>query len=445
MAGSRERPVSEATMRRLELATGGVAGAGVAEMSARLPWFSRLTADQRAGVLMVTQLGAANFVTWLRDPEATPRLTAEAFRSAPPDLARRMTLRQTVELVRIATEVFEDRIPALAGNRTERAALVAAVLRFGREVAFAAATVYASAAESRGAWDARLEALVVDAVVRGDRDSDGALLSRASALGWDPAVRAVALVGDPPTEGDGDGPDPLHGVRRAAYRAGVSVLLGAHGSHLVMIMSLDDGRHGHAGRGPDHPADDDEPDPTDPDGLDDEPPPARVADLTRGESKAALALADAFGPGPVVAGPVVAGLLDAHRSAASALAGHRAVAAWPGAPRPVSADELLPERVLAGDAAAVEALVRDVARPLREAGGSLVETVDSYLEHAGVLEACARSLYVHPNTVRYRLRRVADLTGAHASDARGSRLLHMAIALDRLRTTADGTDSPARR
>lgn len=431
MAGSRRRPVSEATMRRLELATGGVAGAGVAEMSSRLPWFSRLTADQRAGVLMVTQLGAANFVTWLRDPEATPRLTAEAFRSAPPDLARRMTLRQTVELVRIATEVFEERIPALAGSRTERAALVAAVLRFGREVAFAAATVYASAAESRGAWDARLEALVVDAVVRGDRDSDGALLSRASALGWDPAVRAVTLVGDPPTEGEG--PDPLHGVRRAAYRAGVSVLLGAHGSRLVMVMSLDDGRHG-----ADRPADGS-------DAHDDEPPTARVADLTRGESKAALALADAFGPGPVVAGPVVAGLLEAHRSAASALAGHRAVAAWPNAPRPVSADELLPERVLAGDSAAVETLVRDVARPLREAGGSLVETVDAYLEHAGVLEACARSLYVHPNTVRYRLRRVADLTGAHASDARGSRLLHTAIALDRLRTTADEADTTARR
>jgi hypothetical protein len=430
MAGTRERSVSEATVRRLELATGGVAGAGVAEMSARLPWFSRLTADQRAGVLMVTQLGAANFVTWLRDPDATPRLTAEAFRSAPPDLARRMTLRQTVELVRIATEVFEERIPALAGSRTERATLVAAVLRFGREVAFAAATVYASAAESRGAWDARLEALVVDAVVRGDRDSDGALLSRASALGWDPGVRAVVLVGDPPVEGEG--PDPLHGVRRAAYRAGVSVLLGAHGSHLVMVMSLEEGRE--------HDPDDDAPD--DDDGG---PRAHRLTDLTRGESKAALALADAFGPGPVVAGPVVAGLLDAHLSAGRALAGHRAVAAWPGAPRPVSADELLPERVLAGDASAVEQLVRDVARPLREAGGSLVETVEAYLEHAGVLEACARSLFVHPNTVRYRLRRVADLTGAQASDARGSRLLHMAIALDRLRATAERTDATPKR
>jgi len=430
MAGPRERSVSEATLRRLELATGGVAGAGVAEMSARLPWFSRLTADQRAGVLMVTQLGAANFVTWLRDPDATPRLTAEAFRSAPPDLARRMTLRQTVELVRIATEVFEERIPAMADGRAERAVLVTAVLRFGREIAFAAATVYASAAESRGAWDARLEALVVDAVVRADRDSEGALLSRASALGWDPTVRAVVLVGDPPTPHDPtrpEGPDPLHGVRRAAARTGVSVLLGAHGAHLVMIMSLDEARDETG-------ADGGEPD--------DEP---RVSDLTRGESKAALTLADAFGPGPVVAGPVVAGLLEAHHSAVRALAGHRAVAAWPNAPRPVSADDLLPERVLAGDASAVEQLVRDVARPLREAGGALVETVESYLDHAGVLEACARSLFVHPNTVRYRLRRVADLTGSRPADARGGRLLHMAIALDRLRTTGGVAEPTTRR
>ncbi|WP_018331417.1 PucR family transcriptional regulator [Actinomycetospora chiangmaiensis] len=398
--------VSADTFRRLELATGGVAGAGVAEMSARLPWFDRLTAEQRAGVLMVTQLGAANFVAWLRDPDATPRLTAEAFRSAPPDLARQMTLRQTVELVRIATEVFEARIPVLGGSRTERATLVAAVLRFGREVAFAAATVYASAAEARGAWDARLEALVVDAVVRGDHDSAGAVLSRAAALGWDPAARARVLVGNPPAA-DPDprrpsGPDPLHGVRRAAYRAGTAVLLGAHGRHLLMIMSADE-------------------DPDDGGGG------------LRGESKAVLTLTDAFGAGPVVAGPVVGGLLEAHESASRALAGHRAVAAWPGAPRPVDADDLLPERVLAGDRAAATTLVEEVARPLREAGGSLTETVESYLDHAGVLEACARTLYVHPNTVRYRLRRVADLTGSHPGDARGSTLLRMAIALDRLR------------
>ena len=45
-----------------------------------------------------------------------------------------------------------------------------AVLRYSREVACAAAEVYAKAAEARGAWDARLESLVVDAVIRGEAD-----------------------------------------------------------------------------------------------------------------------------------------------------------------------------------------------------------------------------------------------------------------------------------
>ncbi len=63
-------------------------------------------------------------------------------------------------------------MPALARNDRQLVALTEAILRYGRELGFAAASVYASAAESRGAWDTRLEALVVDAVVRGDTGSD---------------------------------------------------------------------------------------------------------------------------------------------------------------------------------------------------------------------------------------------------------------------------------
>ena len=37
---------------------------------------------------------------------------------------------------------------------------------FSREIAVAAAEVYARAAEQRGAWDARLEALIVDSTSR---------------------------------------------------------------------------------------------------------------------------------------------------------------------------------------------------------------------------------------------------------------------------------------
>ncbi|GAA4763372.1 PucR family transcriptional regulator [Actinomycetospora chibensis] len=384
-AGGRS-PVRATTLRRLERSSGEVANAGVAAMAARLPWFTRLTAEQRSGVLLVTQTGTANFVAWLRDPDATPRLTAEAFRSAPLDLARRVTLRQTVELVRIAIAVFEERIPRLGVDEAEQAALEHAVLRFGREVAFSAATVYASAAEARGAWDARLEALVVDAVVRGEAAET--LLSRASALGWDPATETTALVGEPPAE---EPPEPLHAVRRAAHRAGATVLLGTHGAKLVMIA------------GPGAPLDE---------------------------------LSASFGPGAVVAGPTVAGLTEAHLSATRALAGHRAVRAWPGAPRPVAADDLLPERVLDGDAGAVEQLRREVAAPLREAGGELAATVECYLDVSGVLEAAARALYVHPNTVRYRLRRVSEVTGRHPGEARGALVLRLALVLDRLHSGA---------
>jgi DNA-binding PucR family transcriptional regulator len=150
-------------------------------------------------------------------------------------------------------------------------------------------------------------------------------------------------------------------------------------------------------------------------------------------------MAGSFGEGPVVAGPTVRTLAEAHRSAAEALSGLRAVVGWPRAPRPVRSAELLPERVLAGDAEAERQLVEDIAKPLEEAGGALLETVEAYFEAGGVLENCARSLYVHPNTVRYRLRRVTDLTGRNAVDSRDALMLRMALTIGRL---SRGRDQP---
>ena len=57
-----------------------------------------------------------------------------------------------------------------------------------------------------------------------------------------------------------------------------------------------------------------------------------------------------------------------------------AVAGWHGAPRPVLARELLPERALMGDASAIVALHTDVMGPLAEAGPTLVETLDAFLD-----------------------------------------------------------------
>jgi DNA-binding PucR family transcriptional regulator len=381
--------VSKATLRTIERASGELAAASVTAMEQRLPWFARLPADQRANVLLIAQTGVAGFVEWFHDPATAFRLSADAFRSAPRDMYRWVSLRHTVELVRLALEVLEQRLPGLATDSGERAVLTEAVLRYGREIAFTAATSYAAAAEARGAWDARLEALVVDGIVRGDAEES--LLSRATALGWEPATEATVVVGRPSTD---DPPTVIYGVRSRAARIGRPVLLSVQGSRLVVVL----------GGSTDEPADHDV--------------LARIGDV--------------FGAGPVVAGPTVTDLGEAHRSASEALSGLRAVVGWPTAPRPVRSADLLPERALAGDPEAERLLVDLVARPLADAGGALLETLDAYLESGGTLEGCARVLFVHANTVRYRLRRIAEITGRNPVDPRDSLVLRIGLAVGRL-------------
>jgi DNA-binding PucR family transcriptional regulator len=120
-------------------------------------------------------------------------------------------------------------------------------------------------------------------------------------------------------------------------------------------------------------------------------------------------------------------------SASAALAGLRAAPAWPDAPRPVLAADLLPERALDGDESARAELVKDVYEPLLAGGTALLDTVVTYLEQGNSLEATARLLFVHPNTVRYRLRRVSELTGIAPSDGRGGFSLWVAVVYGRLR------------
>ncbi|WP_344387778.1 helix-turn-helix domain-containing protein, partial [Asanoa iriomotensis] len=93
---------------------------------------------------------------------------------------------------------------------------------------------------------------------------------------------------------------------------------------------------------------------------------------------------------------------------------------------------LLPERALAGDAAARRALRRDVYGALVRAGGELIETLDAFFAAGGVLESAARALFVHPNTVRYRLRRIGDVTGFSPLSPRDLFALRIALTVGRL-------------
>lgn len=396
--------VREETVRRIEQEAGRLATQSVARMDEQLPWFRALPADQRSWVALVAQAGLQSYVEWLRSPDDVLRLTGEVFAAAPRAMARSVSLQQTVELVRETIAVAEENLPLLADP--EDAGLVREeLLRFSREIAFAAARVYAMAAETRGSWDDRLEALVIDGLVRGT-DVGEPLPSQLAALGWRVQGPVCAIVGHAP---DAPAADTLGEAHRVADQLGVDLIAGVHGNRLVLVLGGIDGTDGLSPIGP--------------------PLPAATQQL--------LAL---FGDGPVVVGPVAAGADDASAVTQTALAGLRAAPAWPGAPRPVAAAALLPERALSGDPAARDQLVDAVFGPLA-AEQSLLQTVSAFLEHGGALEATARALFVHVNTVRYRLRRVAELCGETPTEARGAFTLQVALALGRLEQLGR-TDNP---
>jgi DNA-binding PucR family transcriptional regulator len=378
------------TLQRLQRGIGDLATAAVQRMDARLDWFAALSPDDRSMVGLVAQAGIAAFVSWYRRPGGALDLAREVFGAAPRELTRSVSLQQTLQLLRTVVDVIDERASLLAAPGAQQA-VRESVLRFAREIAFAAAQIYAEAAEARGAWDARLEALVVDALVRGETDQT--LASHAAALGWHGAEQVVVVAAHTPV----DHPQTLvDDVRRSALSLGADALVGVQGDRLLIVLGGDD-------------------------------PLSVVTPVIT-----ALASRGHTLTGPVTTGPVVAGLAEAARSARGALTGLVAARAWPGAPRPVAADDLLPERLLAGDATARRALIDRGWRPLQAEGGVLLETAARYLETGRSIEGTARTIFVHPNTVRYRLRRIAAVTGWDPTDPRDALVLQLAIAAGRL-------------
>jgi hypothetical protein len=376
--------VRDETIRRLERAMGSLGTDAMASMDQRLAWFRAMSAENRSWIGLVAQAGIAAFVDWVKHPgRGRISVVGEVFGTAPRELARAVSLQQTVEMVRITIDVVEARVDELAAPGGE-AELREAVLRYTREIAFGAAQIYARTAEARGAWDARLEALVVDSLVRGEVGEG--LQSWASALNWSSSPVTVIV-------GSADSGEPeglIDEMRAIVRRSGLDLLAGVHGSRLVVVLGG-----------------------------------------TADPLAAARQFAGRFGTGPVVVGPAAADLQSATRSAAAALAGLRAAAGWPDSPRPVLATDLLPERALDGDAQARAELVSEVYEPLRRGGSALLDTVITYLEQGSSLEATARLLFVHPNTVRYRLRRISELTGLAPTDGRAGFTLWVAIVLGR--------------
>jgi hypothetical protein len=394
-----ERTKAE-TLAWLRTISGELSTLTVKRLEDTLPWYREMPPGRRSAVGLVAQAGITSFIAWFDDPKTTPWIASDVFGGAPRELLRSVTLQQTLQLIRCTVEVVEERIKGHGEELRE------AILLYSREIAFAAADVYARAAEARGLWDARLEALVVDSILSGEYDDE--LPSRIAALGWQGRGEVCVVVGRAPRQLEVDR------LRRTARHLHADILIGVQGNRLVVVI----------GRA--------------------EPLEDEVENSTMSFMEITKRIEEDFGEGHLVVGPEVPSLVDAVSSARAALAGYSVASAWRGATRPIAADDLLPERALAGDPLARATLIERIYVPLSDQSSELLTTLQSYLDNGRSLEATARDLFVHPNTVRYRLKRVTDVIGWDATGPREAMILQCALILGSIKEPIKKARKPLR-
>lgn len=374
----------------LKSIAGDLATATLSRLEETLPWYREMPPARRAAVGNVAQSGITSFIQWYEDPTSQPWVAADVFAQAPRELLRSISLQETLQLIHVVVQMVEERVVA------EHPELQEAVLRYSRDIAFSAADVYARAAEARGLWDARLEALVVDSIISGETSQE--INSRVAALGWRADGPVAVLLGTRL-----DSPDPDQ-IRKIARKADCDVLIGIQGKRQVVVIGLLN----------------------------------QVDDPASKIMQTAMSLSELFGSGDLMLGPTVAAVSDSARSAKAALAALSVAASREQLARPTLADDLLPERVLAGDQLAKQTLISNYYLPLVSGSADLLQTLRAYLENGGSLESTAKSLFVHANTVRYRLRRIHELIGEDVTDPRVAFVVQTAIVVGLISDTESG-------
>lgn len=386
-----DRPVATPKhLAWLNSIAGELATATIGRLDQTLPWYTELPPARRAAIGSVAQNGITSFIQWYQAPNSQPWVAADVFGSAPRELLRSISLQETLQVIRVVVQMVEERVVA------EQPELREAVLTYSRDIAFSAADVYAKAAEARGLWDARLEALVVDSIISGESSQE--ISSRVAALGWRADGQVAVLLGSTPEHPDTDA------IRKIARKAGADVLIGIQGRRQVAVIGLFE------------PA---------------QAPHQIVFSI-------AEQMAPYFGTAALVLGTVVGAVSDANRSARAALSANSVAAASDSGARPVIADDLLPERALAGDLLARNSLIHLYYNPLAINAPELLLTLRAFLEAGRSLEACSKKLFVHANTVRYRLKKVFDEVGLDPTHPRSGFVLQIAILLGAINDAESG-------
>ena len=324
-------------------------------------------------------------------PAKLPRPhTDEIFFVAPLEFTKSISLNQVVELTRFIVDAMEANVTRFAAPGQKQAALNA-MMYYSREVAFSAANVYASSAQARGDWDARLEALTIADLLEGTPPSHQ-VASRLNLLGWRSEFSCFAVTGTLAHTGDISLSLAHRHVREAVRTLGGECLISEHDDLTVLLI---DPKQGMA-----------------------------PEDFVQ-------SLLPLFDESPVCVGPLRENLDGASYTVRAAVHSRQAARCLANAPRPTRSDDVLPERALLGDDDARQELYDNVYKVLRgnDDNNPLLLTLSTFLLSGNSLDVTARELNVHPNTVRYRLKRSVEVTGWDPMDPREAYVLLTAIKI----------------
>lgn len=247
----------------------------------------------------------------------------------------------------------------------------------------AIATAYTEVAADSAHYDEKARAALVDGLLEGRFTRQAEVDEAARGLGLPPSGPFVVLVSDPGEPGPSTVLDPTRW--RAVWRATPEAEVG------VVVV-------------------------------------ARAVDL-RGLRQSLDRLAAGVGMSPPVSGLTLlpAALRRAQIARRCLAPGEHGVAAF--ADRPLTT-------LVAGAAKLARELTRDILADLlilpTTERDVLLKTLQVWFAEQGSAKDAAERLFVHPNTVRYRIRRIQELTKRDLTDPRAAAELYLAIETHRL-------------
>ena len=113
--------------RRLAQSAGDLTTAALAEIEDRHPWFGELDAEHRSSVTLVARAGIDGFIRWFAGDgrDVNP---AEVFDAAPRTLMRRITLHQSVDLIRTTIDTVDNQLDRMV-PRGDRSGVYLAIMQ----------------------------------------------------------------------------------------------------------------------------------------------------------------------------------------------------------------------------------------------------------------------------------------------------------------------------